>query len=120
LTSQYNIIQNKLGINWNTVSWTDLQKPLYSGIAAALYTILRKGSNQLSWNDEQQGTFWGHNFHGGSPASNFTEQAKILDLGNYHSHAASSRYAFVYSAMGKIDFCLSFFVLTKSHCFQIF
>ncbi|XP_053381096.1 uncharacterized protein LOC123552975 [Mercenaria mercenaria] len=81
LQAQYNIIQNVLGINWNTVSWTDLHKPLYSGIAAALFTILKSGHTGLSWKEEEQGNFWAHNFHGGSPASNFTELAQILDLG---------------------------------------
>lgn len=81
LSAQYSIIQSKLGINWNAVRWTDLQKPLYSGIAAALYTLLKKGTNELSWNGEKQGTFWAQNFHGGSPATNFTQLANILDLG---------------------------------------
>lgn len=81
LQREYNIIQNVLGINWNSVTWTDLHKPLYSGIAAALYTKLHSGSQGLSWKDEEQGNFWGQNFHGGRPASNFTALAQILDLG---------------------------------------
>lgn len=78
----YKIIQDVMHINWSDVRWTDLTKPLYSGIAAALYTILRRGSGEISWKSEEQGTFWATNFHGGqSRAYNFTQLASILDQG---------------------------------------
>lgn len=81
LQSSYDVIRNVLHINWSAVSWTDLIKPLYSGIAAALYTLL-KSNGQLSWNAEEQGNFWAQNFHGGASAFNFTTQASVLDEGN--------------------------------------
>ena len=72
-----------MGINWNSVSWNYLLRPLYSGIAAALYTKLRSNGAEISWNAEEQGTFWADNFHGGySQAYNFTSLADILDDGN--------------------------------------
>ncbi|XP_053381097.1 uncharacterized protein LOC128549055 [Mercenaria mercenaria] len=86
LQSQYSIIQNVFGINWDKVSWSDLHKPLYSGIAAALFTILKSGYSGLSWKEEEQGHFWARNFHGGSTATNFREMAQILDLGCTTNH----------------------------------
>ena len=32
-----NTVYQVFGIDWNHVSWSDLLKPLYSGLAAALY-----------------------------------------------------------------------------------
>ena len=37
LQSKYAAIRDAFGIDWMSVRWTDLQKPLYSGLAAALY-----------------------------------------------------------------------------------
>ncbi|XP_052788956.1 uncharacterized protein LOC128223687 [Mya arenaria] len=81
LQSQYNLILSRFGITWNAVRWQDLRRPLYSGIAAALFSIYRAGPSGMSWKLEEQGLFWGHNFHGGRPANNFTQLAQILDLG---------------------------------------
>ncbi|KAH3785095.1 uncharacterized protein LOC127840958 isoform X2 [Dreissena polymorpha] len=81
LANKYQIIRNVMGIDWPSVTWQELRKPLYSGIAAALFTILKTGSTGVSWKSEEQGIFWSNNFHGGRPANNFTELANILDLG---------------------------------------
>ncbi|KAJ8300858.1 hypothetical protein KUTeg_022377 [Tegillarca granosa] len=50
-------IKMKLSIDWNNVNWTDLRKPLYSGLAAALY--IRKYSNFTIPNSiESQALLW--------------------------------------------------------------
>lgn len=38
LSSKYERIEDVTGISWPEVSWEDLQKPLYSGLAARLHT----------------------------------------------------------------------------------
>ncbi|XP_052788738.1 cartilage matrix protein-like [Mya arenaria] len=81
LQSQYNLIVGRFGINWNAVRWQNLSKPLYSGIAAALFSIYRAAPYGMSWKLEEQGLFWGHNFHGGRPANNFTQMAAQIDKG---------------------------------------
>ncbi|KAL4221525.1 hypothetical protein ACF0H5_019782 [Mactra antiquata] len=82
LNTEYQIIQDKFGIDWSTVTWSDLRKPLYSGIAAALYTKKELMGSPISWKTEEQGTFWGQNFnHGSGGPTNFTDLSKILDLG---------------------------------------
>ena len=84
LTAQYHIIRSRIGINWSLVTWSDLRKPLYSGVAAALFTLLEgHGSNAITWKVEDQGSFWSAHFHKGRLATNFTYLANLLDLGLY-------------------------------------
>lgn len=79
MSAQYSIIRNKFGIDWSMVKWSDLRKPLYSGIAAALYTILKGG---VGWRVEDQAQFW-QNYYHSYGGNNFTNLANILDLGIY-------------------------------------
>ena len=37
LRNYWNEIKAKLGIDWTKTTWADLEKPLYSGLAARLY-----------------------------------------------------------------------------------
>lgn len=37
LLKYWNAINTKLGIDWTRTTWSDLEKPLYSGLAARLY-----------------------------------------------------------------------------------
>ncbi|VDI83459.1 Hypothetical predicted protein [Mytilus galloprovincialis] len=77
LTNEYNIIRNQFRIDWNRVTWSDLRKPLYSGISAALYTILHGGTE---WRVEDQAHFYELHFVN-KAGNNFTNEAGILDLG---------------------------------------
>ncbi|KAL8575664.1 hypothetical protein ACOMHN_055853 [Nucella lapillus] len=45
LQAYYSAIRTSLGIDWTQVRWTDLRKPLYSGLAAALYVAHTFGLN---------------------------------------------------------------------------
>ena len=47
-----------LGINWPAVTWSDLRKPLYSGIAAALYSLLTLGSQSMPGSITAQANLW--------------------------------------------------------------
>lgn len=50
-------IKMKLSIDWDNVNWTDLRKPLYSGLAATLF--IRKYSNFTVPNSlESQALLW--------------------------------------------------------------
>ena len=64
--------------------------PLYSGIAAALFTLLKgPGGDAITWKTEEQGQFWSKYFHSGSSATNFTQLANLLDLGKFKPYSAS-------------------------------
>ena len=77
LGAEYSTIQAQFGIGWQAVRWQDLRRPLYSGIAAALYTKLH---GSVGWRIENQAEFYQQYF---KPAAgnNFTQLANILDLG---------------------------------------
>lgn len=64
-----NNILEGFGIDWTTVTWSDLRKPLYSGLAAGLYTTLRLGSSVMYSNIGAQEQFWRTYYHQG-PAEN--------------------------------------------------
>ncbi|KAL4219313.1 hypothetical protein ACF0H5_021892 [Mactra antiquata] len=57
LTNEYNTIRNVLHIDWSTVAWRDLRKPMYSGIAATLL-ILTKNIQHIPESAELQATIW--------------------------------------------------------------
>ncbi|XP_067662565.1 uncharacterized protein [Haliotis asinina] len=49
-------VQSLFNIDWNTVQWSDLRKPLYSGLAAALY--LSTITEPLPQGVENQGSYY--------------------------------------------------------------
>ncbi|XP_069121966.1 uncharacterized protein [Argopecten irradians] len=77
LLPEYSIIAQKFNIDWGAVDWADLRKPLYSGIAAALYTKLH---GSLGWRIEDQGQFYANNFQS-MGGNNFTNLAELLAQG---------------------------------------
>ncbi|KAK7480284.1 hypothetical protein BaRGS_00028452, partial [Batillaria attramentaria] len=77
-----NNIQTHLGINWEATSWTDLLKPLYSGLAAALYISNELHQNPAPTTISQQQTFWATQYHhGGVSASDYTTLANLMQPG---------------------------------------
>ncbi|KAK7480283.1 hypothetical protein BaRGS_00028451, partial [Batillaria attramentaria] len=77
-----NNIQTHLGINWEATSWTDLLKPLYSGLAAALYISNELHQNPAPTTISQQQTFWATQYHhGGVSASEYTTLANLMQPG---------------------------------------
>merc|ERR1719158_1123159 len=50
-------IRDALGVDWATVQWRDLRKPLYSGIAAMLSLIRSRGTD-IPRTKELQGLFY--------------------------------------------------------------
>ena len=58
LQSACNNTISALGIYWPAVTWSDLRKPLYSGVAAALYTLLTLGSQSMPGSITSQANLW--------------------------------------------------------------
>ena len=58
LQSACNNTISALGIYWPAVTWSDLRKPLYSGVAAALYTLLTLSSQSIPGNVTAQANLW--------------------------------------------------------------
>ncbi|XP_050390695.1 uncharacterized protein LOC126809880 [Patella vulgata] len=70
------IIETRLEINWQTTTWRDLRKPLYSGLAASLYVMYKSNislntTDGISGNRMQQSLIWKTLFAPGVDASTF-------------------------------------------------
>lgn len=68
-------IRSQFGIEWRNVTWSDLRKPLYSGLAASLYIMLQLGGNESGMAGDLKGQeyFWSHSYHQlPVPGKNFT------------------------------------------------
>ena len=72
-----NLIQSEFGINWMRVRWAELRKPLYSGLAAAMY-ILTKATNQIPGDIAGQARFWRDNFNSFGHTATFVNRAEML------------------------------------------
>ncbi|XP_046559886.1 uncharacterized protein LOC124268909 [Haliotis rubra] len=70
-------IQSAFKIDWRSTSWADLRKPLYSGLAAALY-IKKYNSRSLPGDVTSQATFWASNLRPGGSMDDFIAKAKGL------------------------------------------
>ncbi|XP_064616192.1 uncharacterized protein LOC135480311 [Liolophura sinensis] len=75
------IRQSNLHIDWSQVSWTDLRIPLYSGLAARLYTEVMSKGQDIPREISKQAEFWHRAYHSNpTPISNFTSAVKYLTL----------------------------------------
>ncbi|XP_060084208.1 uncharacterized protein LOC132563468 [Ylistrum balloti] len=77
LLKEYDLLAEKFNIDWGAVNWVDLRKPLYSGIAAALYTKIHGG---VGWRVEDQAQFFS-NYFLSMGGNNFTNLAELLAEG---------------------------------------
>lgn len=66
LGNQRRGIQGNFSIDWSSVTWSDLRKPLYSGIAAALYLqyVERMYATTIPTSINAQAKFWVDKFNG--------------------------------------------------------
>ena len=55
-TSLFDAIEANFGIKWSEVEWEDLQKPLYSGLAARI--AIDKLKTNIPRSTEDQATIW--------------------------------------------------------------
>ncbi|KAL8562359.1 hypothetical protein ACOMHN_066073 [Nucella lapillus] len=76
LAAYYQDIVSRFGIAWNSLQWSDLRKPLFSGLAAALYMVQTFGDN-VPVGVERQAAWYQQAFYPNDPmaAYNFTKQA---------------------------------------------
>ena len=51
-------IESKFSIQWSSVEWNDLRKPLYSALAARLYFYTVSASVPISSNIQSQASYW--------------------------------------------------------------
>ncbi|KAK7505145.1 hypothetical protein BaRGS_00003715, partial [Batillaria attramentaria] len=74
-------IDSALGIDWSTVTWYDLRKPLYSGLAAALASIKRLGYYSMPGgvNPQSQMFGWLYPSYSNSTFINGAEDATAFD-----------------------------------------
>lgn len=70
-------IQEKLNIDWRAVAWTDLTKPLYSGLAASL-RLQQIAGNSTPGVLERQADFWVDNYHKGQSPFYFISEVKQI------------------------------------------
>ena len=78
LTDRFNEIQRVFEINWQTVTWADLRKPLYSALAARLFLSNIAESIPGSANVADQARYWKQYYNTAVGAG--TEQKFIDDV----------------------------------------
>ncbi|XP_072045519.1 uncharacterized protein [Amphiura filiformis] len=79
LTSKHQAIQKEFGIDWKTVQYSDLQKPLYSAIAARL--LLSNKPEAIPSTVAGQAAYWKKHYNTAAGAG--TEQ-KFIDANKNH------------------------------------
>ena len=89
LSSACQILLTQLAIDWSgSVTWSDLRKPLYSGLAGALYTLLQLNGSAVPGDISLQAQFWATAF-GGNETEFAVLAANATDFGN-NSHCINS------------------------------
>lgn len=80
LMRKYDKIEKCLGIHWEDTTWEDLNKPLYSGLAARLYlSIFNEG---IPENISEQAEYWKMNYNtvrGSGTTERFTDDVVLLN-----------------------------------------
>ena len=71
LTSLHQSIQTNFSIEWSSVEWNDLRKPLYSALAARLYFKTVNASIPFSSNIQLQAMYWMTYYNTAGSTSNF-------------------------------------------------
>lgn len=76
-------IQKAFGIDWPSVSWQDLTKPLHSALGARLYIQYQSRSDAkgIPRNISDQAVFWQRYYRPSGNPSEFTEKAEKLEKG---------------------------------------
>ncbi|XP_067667789.1 uncharacterized protein [Haliotis asinina] len=77
ISAECTAIQSIFNIDWRSASWTDLRKPLYSGLAAALY-IKKYNSGSPPGDLKSQASFWASYLRPGGSMDDFLAKAESL------------------------------------------
>ena len=78
LVSKFSQIRQQFCIDWRTVQWKDLRKPLYSGLAARLLLSNKQESIPLASNVTGQASYWKRHYNTKKGAG--TEEKFIQDV----------------------------------------
>lgn len=84
LVSKFQEIQRRFGIDWPSVQWEDLRKPLYSGLAARLFLSNVAESIPLASNVTGQASYWKRHYNtesGAGTEARFIEDVMALEGG---------------------------------------
>ena len=76
LKKKLELIKNKYGIDWLKTSWKDLRKPLYSGLAAALY--LSNIPEAIPADVEGQAKYWKKYYNTSGKVEHFLEKCSKI------------------------------------------
>ena len=76
LVALHQQIFDNFAINWNTVDWTDLRIPLYSGLAARLF--LSTIPEEIPCDIAGQATYWATHYNTDGNAESFIQDADSL------------------------------------------
>ncbi|XP_046559879.1 uncharacterized protein LOC124268905 [Haliotis rubra] len=77
IVAECNKTQSSFNIDWRSTSWTDLRKPLYSGLAAALY-IKKYNSGSPLGDVTSQASFWASRLRPSGSESGFITKARTM------------------------------------------
>lgn len=116
LFDDYEAIKKNLNINWSKVTWQDLRKPIYSGLAASLL-VRAKNIRTIPESEELQATVWSvlrpgnrafdffvkaHNAPFECNAQKIRDVAVILDFQNLPTLDLVQVEAFILSILKKL------------------
>ena len=76
LKNHFKTIKDKFGIDWSKVQWKDLEKPLYSAIAARL--VYKNKPGAIPTDLKGQANYWKNNYNSNHPNAAGTAQ-KFID-----------------------------------------
>ena len=80
ISSQCDAILGEFAIDWPQVTWSDMRKPLYSGLALSLHTQVQLNGQALPDDVWGQADIWASAF-GGKPGDFVTDVASITMSG---------------------------------------
>ncbi|XP_025113984.1 uncharacterized protein LOC112576009 [Pomacea canaliculata] len=83
LSRFYEDITQRFGIDWNRLTWDQLRKPIYSGLATALYIAQKFNGQAIPVSKEEQAAWYQSNIHPQNliAAYNYTKQSDRLESG---------------------------------------
>jgi len=86
LTKSIRDIREQFGIDWSSVEWKDLRKPLYSALGAQLYITYRSrmASDSIPWSLDEQAAFWRAHYRPDDDEQRFNALATKFDNREYN------------------------------------
>lgn len=66
-------------VTWTDVTWEDLLKPFYSGLAARLFIHMKIDNLEIPSSVKDQGNFWIHHYKPEGKLESFTTLVQELD-----------------------------------------